>query len=394
MSTQKGKFIVIDGTDGSGKATQAEILVARLKSMNLPVAMIDFPQYGHKSAGLVEEYLNGKYGSAKEVGYYRTSIFYAADRYDASFKIRKWLEEGKIAIANRYVTANMAHQGGKIADKQERKKFYNWLFNLEYRLFAVPRPDLNIILHVNADIAQKLVDKKGYRDYINGDKRDLHEADLSHLRDAEKTYLEIAEIFPDISLIKCVKYGQIMAREEINNLIWEKIAGLIGFKTNNLPPNFPNNFLNNSKIENNNNIRRLKVQRLIAAAKLPTRAYDNDAGFDLYATDFYSLSPGGKAIIKTGLKMAIPSGYAGLIWDKGGIAKEGIHSMAGVIDSGFRGEITVNIINLSKNIYHILPGQKIAQIIIQKIETPIIVEEKIDDLTDRGEERFDSSGMF
>ena len=92
--------------------------------------------------------------------------------------------------------------------------------------------------------------------------------------------------------------------------------------------------------------------------------------------------------------MAIPSGYAGLIWDKGGIAKEGIHSMAGVIDSGFRGEITVNIINLSKNIYHILPGQKIAQIIIQKIETPIIVEEKIDDLTDRGEERFDSSGMF
>ena len=68
--------------------------------------------------------------------------------------------------------------------------------------------------------------------------------------------------------------------------------------------------------------------------------------------------------------------------------------MAGVIDSGFRGEITVNIINLSKNIYHILPGQKIAQIIIQKIETPIIVEEKIDDLTDRDEERFDSSGMF
>ncbi len=116
-----GKFIVIDGTDGSGKGTQTEILVNRLRNLGHDVAMADFPQYGQVSAGLVEEYLNGNYGKAEEVGPYRASIFYACDRYDASFKIRKWLEEGKIVISNRYVTANMGHQGGKISSQKRRK---------------------------------------------------------------------------------------------------------------------------------------------------------------------------------------------------------------------------------------------------------------------------------
>ena len=112
MQKQTGKFIVIDGTDGSGKATQTELLVKRLAQAGYEVVMADFPQYGQKSAGLVEHYLNGKYGTALDVGPYRASIFYAADRYDASFQIRQWLKEGKIVISNRYVTANMAHQGG------------------------------------------------------------------------------------------------------------------------------------------------------------------------------------------------------------------------------------------------------------------------------------------
>ncbi|HDH07740.1 MAG TPA: thymidylate kinase, partial [Candidatus Moranbacteria bacterium] len=144
-----GKFIVIDGTDGSGKATQTKLLVERLKNDGHDVEIADFPQYGKKSAGLIEKYLNGKYGSAEEVGPYRASIFYACDRYDASFKIRKAVEEGKIVISNRYVTANMGHQGGKIKDPEERKKYFNWLYNLEYETFSIPRPDLNIILHVD-----------------------------------------------------------------------------------------------------------------------------------------------------------------------------------------------------------------------------------------------------
>lgn len=224
---KKGKFIVIDGTDGSGKATQAKLLIKRLKKEGYKVELADFPQYGKKSAGLVEEYLNGKYGEAKEVGPYRASIFYACDRYDASFRIRKALSDGKIIIANRYAASNMAHQGGKIKNTGDRKIFLKWLDNLEFGVFDIPRPDLNIILHVDAAVAQKLVDNKGHRDYVRGKKRDIHEADIKHLRDAEKIYLEIAENFPGFSLIECTRSGKIISRDEINDMVWEKVKKIV-----------------------------------------------------------------------------------------------------------------------------------------------------------------------
>lgn len=220
---QKGKFIVIDGTDGSGKATQLELLTIRLKEAGRQVETADFPQYGQKSAGLVEEYLNGKYGSPQEVGPYRASIFYSCDRYDASFKIREWLDQGKIVVSNRYVASNMGHQGGKIKDPKERKKYFDWLYEFEYNFFKIPKPDLNIILHVDAAIAQKLVDNKGVRTYLNGAKRDIHENDLEHLRAAEQVYLEIASSFPNFALIECVKENQIMTREEISELVWQEV---------------------------------------------------------------------------------------------------------------------------------------------------------------------------
>src|SRR3989338_3647825 len=142
----KGKLIVIDGTDGSGKATQTKLLVDRLNRENHPTVTISFPQYGAKSAGPLEAYLAGKYGSANEVGPYRASILYAVDRYDASARISEDLGNGKIVVADRYVLSNMGHQGGKIAGEQERRKFYAWEDELEHELFHIPRPDLNIIL--------------------------------------------------------------------------------------------------------------------------------------------------------------------------------------------------------------------------------------------------------
>ncbi len=219
----QGKFIVLDGTDGSGKTTQFKLLEKKLLSEGFEVKIADFPQYGKKSAGLVEKYLNGKYGSAESVGPYRASIFYAADRYDASFKIKQWLDQGKIVISNRYVAANMAHQGGKIKNSNDRKKFFDWLDDLEYKKFAIPRPHLNLILHVEASIAQKLVDNKGYREYIGGNKRDIHEADINHLRDAEKVYLEIANTFSGFNLIECLKDSRIMSRDKISKKIWEEV---------------------------------------------------------------------------------------------------------------------------------------------------------------------------
>ena len=390
MNTDKqGKFIVIDGTDGSGKATQTQMLVARLESLGLAVAMVDFPQYGEKSAGLVEKYLNGEYGEADEVGPYRASIFYACDRYDASFKIKKWLKEGKIVIANRYVTANMGHQGGKIANPLERKNYFSWLYELEYEIFNIPKPDLNIIFHVDAAVAQKLVDQKGHRDYVNGARRDLHEADINHLRRAEQVYLEIAKTFPDFTLIECTRDGQIMTRQEIHNLVWREVSRLINFEDNGCIP-----FLNTLEHEKNSDKLILKIEKIRPSAKLPRRAHPGDAGLDLYAADYYSLFPGDSITVSTGIKMAIPAGYAGLIWDKSGVAKSGIHTTAGVIDSGYRGEILVNMINLSEDIYHIAPGQKIAQILIQPALNLEIKEDKIDDETSRNDNGFGSSGLF
>lgn len=222
MSNTPGKLIVIDGADGSGKATQTEILAQRLKQAGFAVAIADFPQYNTKSAGLIEEYLSGKYGPPEAVGPYRASIFYACDRYDASFKIKKWLADSKIVISNRYVTANMGHQGGKIANWSEQKIFFDWLYQLEYEIFNIPQPDLNIILHLPAEISQSLAKQRQKPDW-RGKTNDIHQNNLDHLKKAEQTYLKIAQSFPDVVLIESAKNGQILSREHVGNLVWREV---------------------------------------------------------------------------------------------------------------------------------------------------------------------------
>jgi dTMP kinase len=391
MEKAKGKFIVIDGTDGSGKATQTELLASRLRTAGLEVEIADFPQYNTKSAGLVEEYLSGKYGSPEEVGPYRASIFYAVDRYDASFKIRKWLDDGKIVISNRYVTANMGHQGGKINNPLERKHYFEWLDKLEYGLFNIPRPDLNIILYVPAEISQQLALGRDKLDWA-GKTRDIHQESLDHLKKAERSYLEIAKSFPSFALIECTQNGQMRSREENAHSIWREVSRLIGLPHIQHAPDFK--VLHDKHEAERKEKFKLRVERLTPHAKLPMRSHSTDAGLDLFSADYYSFLPNERILVQTGIKLAIPEGYVGLIWDKSGVAKDGIHTLAGVIDAGFRGEIKVTLVNLSQDIYHIAPGQKIAQLIIQRIELPNISEEMIGDITDRGEGGFGSTGLY
>ncbi len=224
---RKGRLIVIDGTDGSGKSVQTKLLVDRLLHEHYLVKMMDFPQYGKKSAGLVEEYLNGKYGSSSEVGPYKASIFYAADRYDASFEIRKYLEKGFHVVSNRYVSSNMGHQASKISDHIEKKKFLKWLYELEYKLFEISQPDLNLILHVPVTIARELILKKKPREYLHGKKMDIHERDVKHLKDAEHTYLEICNMFPDFKLIECIDGQRLLTPEETHELVWKAVEPLL-----------------------------------------------------------------------------------------------------------------------------------------------------------------------
>jgi len=219
---------MLEGTDGSGKTTQTQLLLDHIKKEGKKVKEISFPQYGTPSASMVEKYLNGEFGTAEEVGPYRASIFYAIDRYAHSQQIKKWLEEGYIVIANRYVGSNMGHQGGKIKNEIERKKYFEWNYNLEYNIFGISKPDINIILHVTPEISQQLVDKKETRDYIKTDKkRDIHEDDLNHLRDAELAYLQIAKSFPEFHLVECVEKNEILPSETIHKKIWGYIQKFI-----------------------------------------------------------------------------------------------------------------------------------------------------------------------
>ncbi len=224
-----GKFIVFEGIDGSGKSTQTKLLANRLKKEGHKIAKIDFPQYGTKYAGFIEEYLKGKYGSAEEVGPYRASIFYACDRYDASFKIRRWLEQGKILICDRYLSSNVGHQGGKIKDKKARKKFLKWLYHLEYKIFGIPKPDITFILKTSPkwsrELSPKITDKekkKKRRLYLGSKKRDIHEDDLSHLESALNSYLEAAKEYPkDFKIIECLENNKLLSIKIIHEKIWK-----------------------------------------------------------------------------------------------------------------------------------------------------------------------------
>ncbi len=216
----KGKFFVIDGTDGSGKATQTELLINRMRAEGFPVETISFPRYETPTGKLVKKYLDGGFGTLEQVGPQQASRLYADDRLAASPEIRAWLEAGKNVVANRYVTSNMGHQGAKIADSAARKAFFEWNDRLEYDENRLPRPDLNVILHVPAEMGQKLVGQRGTTN-------DIHEQSLDHLKAAEQTYLEIAKICSECVLVECVENGQIMSREAIHEKVWRIIKPLL-----------------------------------------------------------------------------------------------------------------------------------------------------------------------
>lgn len=223
----KGVFIVIEGTDGSGKGTQFKLLKKRLIKEGHDVATFDFPQYEKPSSHFVKEYLNGNYGTVDEVGPYTGSLFFALDRYQAATEIKQALEAGKVVLANRFTGSNMAHQGTKFNNQDERKGYFIWLDNLEFSLLKIPRPDINFVLRVPAETAQQLVDQKEERSYTDK-KRDIHEADLSHLQKSVEVYDDLCDLFPnDFQRIDCVRGGKLMSIENVHKLVWEKIEPII-----------------------------------------------------------------------------------------------------------------------------------------------------------------------
>ena len=224
----KGKLIVIDGTDGSGKHTQTVALIKRLKKSGRKVATLDFPQYYKNFFGaLTGKYLAGDFGDPTMISPYLASVLFAADRFESSGKIRQWLKAGRTVILDRYVSANQIHQGAKMQNAKMRKEFLAWLDKMEFGVFGLPRPDAIIYLHVDPKTAQKLILKKAARGYIQGKKKDGLERNIKFQRASEHQSLKLVRSMNNWKKIECVERGQILPPEEIAKKVWAATEKII-----------------------------------------------------------------------------------------------------------------------------------------------------------------------
>lgn len=218
-----GKFIVIDGSDGAGKKTQSDLLINRLKDLGKEVAYYDFPQYSSTFFGaMVGRYLNGEFGKADEVNPYLCSLLYAGDRFQAKANMIKDLEAGKIVVSNRYTQSNMAFQAAKIKDGKEKKKFLEWLNELEFGVYQIPKADAVVYLYMPYAVSQKLVSNKSARDYTKM-KLDIHEKDTDLLKRVEKEYLQLAKDNSEWIKVDCWENEQIMTPNQISDIVFKAL---------------------------------------------------------------------------------------------------------------------------------------------------------------------------
>ena len=225
-----GKLFVIDGTDGSGKQTQFKKLQERLTEDGIEYKVVSFPNYDSRSSSLVKMYLSGEFGeNAKEVSPYIASTFYAADRY-ATYQrgYKEYYENGGIILADRYTTANMVHQAGKISDKEEREKFLNWLWDFEFNLYGLPVPSQVFFLNMPVEKSIELMENRENK-FTHNTQKDIHERDKKHLEDAYDAACEVSKTY-DWYEINCVKNNEIRTIEDIHEEIYNNVKNYINNK--------------------------------------------------------------------------------------------------------------------------------------------------------------------
>ena len=218
-----GKLFVIDGTDGSGKQTQFEQLKNRLDKEGIEYKTVSFPNYESDSSSLVKMYLSGEFGDdPKTVNAYIASTFYAVDRY-ATFKkgYEEYYNNGGIILADRYTTANMVHQAGKITDENEREKFLNWLCDLEFNLYGLPKPTKVFFLNMPIEKTVELM-KNRENKFSHDSKKDIHERNKEHLNESYNAACSVAKKY-NWNEIKCVRDDKIRTIEDIHEEIFSYV---------------------------------------------------------------------------------------------------------------------------------------------------------------------------
>lgn len=219
-----GKLIVIEGLDGSGKGTQAALLLKRLRESGKDVFEIDLPNYSDNSSALVKMYLAGEMGNRPgDVNAFAASTFFAVDRY-ASFKKfwSKEYESGKIIVANRYTTSNACHQMTKL-EKKDWDSFLSWLFDFEYVKLGIPEPDCVVFLDMPVETSQKLLEKR----YNNDEsKKDVHERDIDYLNHCRDAAIYACEKL-GWKRIVCAEGEEPKSVEKISDLVFQTVSEYI-----------------------------------------------------------------------------------------------------------------------------------------------------------------------
>ncbi len=227
---KKGKFIVIDGTDGSGKATQVALLSKRLTKDGYKVKNVDFPEYYKNFFGkFIGHCLSEQYYNFVHIHPKIASVLYAADRFESKDEIEKWLKQGYVVIANRYVSANQIHQGGKIKNASKRAAFIKWLDEMEYDVFKIPKPDVVLYLDLPMSVILRLIkerNKNSKRNYL-GKKKDIVEGNIEYLTNSRNSANWLAKTQKYYKKIDCAKNNNIRTREDIHKEIFDKVRKLL-----------------------------------------------------------------------------------------------------------------------------------------------------------------------
>ena len=212
-----GKLIVFEGTDGSGKSTQFELLAKRLEAEQIGFQRLRFPQYEEPSSALIRMYLGGAFGDDPEaVNAYAASTFYAVDRYASYQRVWKdYYQGGGFVVSDRYTTSNAVHQGSKVPEG-ERAEFFRWLYDLEYDRMGLPRPDLVVLLDMPVELSEQLMRK---REQSTGTHADIHERDEDYLKKCRDVALHAAEYY-GWRTVSCAKDGAIRGVEDIHEEVY------------------------------------------------------------------------------------------------------------------------------------------------------------------------------
>ena len=222
---KKGKIIVIEGTDCSGKETQSKILEKSLNEQGIKCKRFGFPMYETPTGKIVGGAYLGKpelfpsffEEGAVNVDSHVASLYYAADRKYNIIKIEEYLKKGYYVILDRYISSNQAHQGSKIKDDDDRFDMYQWIDKLEYWLLKLPKPDITIFLHVPYENSIEL---RKNREFI-----DEHEKSEDHLKNAEKAYIELSELY-NWNRIECIKNNKLRSIEDISKEILKIVKNI------------------------------------------------------------------------------------------------------------------------------------------------------------------------